>query len=307
MNRRLVATLAALLLSLAGCGAASQATPASTGSGSPSQMATPTVPDATPTPSGRQHWPFVLSACPDAEGAEPWLVVALGTSETAGWGIRTDEAYSPQEAYPAQYAEMLCRELGVPVELHSFFPSQRTNQLTPLAWWIDRVDADETLRADLAAARVVVLWAMSSHDVVPALFFGGCHGPWPDPLRPCLRNATGNIPAEMDELFGAIEGLVPDGATVLAGDAFMPPSVSNRWAAQPYFDEIKAMVDPRVSVMPLAAEHGFVFVDTEAILNGETLLEAVDPAYVQPDGLHLTGAGQRAVAQVYIDSDGLGD
>ena len=102
------------------------------------------------------------------------LLVALGTSETAGWGIRPDEAYSPQEAYPAQYTDILCKELGVTVELHSYFPSPLADELAPLRWWNERVAGDSAMRADLAAAKILVLWVMSSHDIVPALALGQC-------------------------------------------------------------------------------------------------------------------------------------
>ena len=84
------------------------------------------------------EWPFVRTSCPAAAG-EPMRLVALGTSETAGWGIRTDESYapqySPQEAHPARYADILCEELGRPVELHSYFPDQLRDVPAPLAWW----------------------------------------------------------------------------------------------------------------------------------------------------------------------------
>ena len=100
--------------------------------------------------------PFVRTSCPEAAG-EPMRLVALGTSETAGWGIRSDEAYSPQEAHPARYADILCEELGRPVELHSYFPDQLSTALAPLAWWNERLSGDAAVRADLAAADVVVL------------------------------------------------------------------------------------------------------------------------------------------------------
>ena len=81
------------------------------------------------------EWPFVRTSCPSAAG-EPLRLVALGTSETAGWGIRTTgKAYSPGEAYPARYADILCEELGRPVELHSYFPDQLRDVQAPLAWW----------------------------------------------------------------------------------------------------------------------------------------------------------------------------
>jgi hypothetical protein len=214
---------------------------------------------------------------------------------------------APQEAYPAQYADILCEELGVTIELHSYFPSQLRNELAPLAWWNERVAGDAAIRADLARARVVVLWAMGAHDVIPAIFFGGCGGAWPDPLKACLEDATAKIPAETDELFATIAGLVPDGATVLAADAFAPPLVIEQWAAEPFWSELSAMIDPRGTIMPLARKHGFRFVDTEAVLNGPSLSESPAPGLLQSDGLHLTAAGQLVVAGVFAEADGFGN
>ena len=120
------------------------------------------------------------------------------------------------------------------------------------------------MRADLAAADIVVLWALSSHDVVPPLLFGGCHGDWPDPLKGCFEDATADVVPEMDALFSAIADLVPAGSLVLAADAYGPPAVLDQWAAQPFWPNLKKLVDPHFVVMPLAAEHGFTFVETGA-------------------------------------------
>ena len=155
------------------------------------------------------EWPFMRTSCPGAAG-EPMRLVALGTSETAGWGVRADEAYSPQEAYPARYADILCEELGRPVELHSYFPDQLSNTLAPLAWWNERLSGDAAMRVDLAAADVVVVWALSVHDALPALVFGQCRGEWPDPLRACFEAATADALRNMAGLpFGedSVEGV----------------------------------------------------------------------------------------------------
>jgi len=233
------------------------------------------------------------------------LLVALGTSETSGYGIRPDEPYSPQDAYPAQYANILCKELGVTVELHSYFPSPLSNALSPLAWWNERVAADPAIRADLGAAKIVVLWAMGSHDVVPALVLGQCGGDWPDPLKACFESATAEIPAETDRLFTTISQLVPEGTKILAGDAYALPAISERWVAKPYWLELKPMVDPKTTVMPLARKHGFTFVAVEAAF--DALTGSAGESLFQSDGIHPTTAGALAVARVFAEADGLGD
>ena len=285
--------------------AAPSGSPAPAPTMEPTAVPSPTQPTPAPSSPLANDWPFVRTSCPGASG-QPWLVVALGTSETAGWGIRSDEPYSPQEAYPAQYVDILCEELGVPIELHSYFPSQLGNELAPLAWWNERVAADAAMRADLAAAKVVVLWAMASHDIIPALALGACSGDWPDPLKACFEAATGREPAEMDALFSAISELVPDGAKVLAADAYLPPAVFASWGTKPYWQELRKLIDPRALVMPLALKHGFTFVDTEAAMNGPSLEMPLEGLF-QSDGLHPTATGALATAQVLAKADGLGD
>jgi hypothetical protein len=252
------------------------------------------------------EWPFVRTSCPEAAG-EPLPLVAMGTSETAGWGIRSDQSYSPQEAYPARYADLLCAGLGRPVVLHSYFPDQRSNTLAPLAWWNERLSTDEALRADLTTADVVVLWPFSVHDVVPALLFGRCQGPWPEPLKGCFEAASADVQSQMDTAFSTIAELVPDTAVVLATDAYAPPAVLDAWGAEPYFGEIKQLVDPHYVVERLAPRYGFTMVGTEAAFNGPSLSEPPADGLFQADGIHPTALGAQLAAEVLSRDDGLDD
>lgn len=251
------------------------------------------------------EWPFVRTSCPAAAG-EPMRLVALGTSETAGYGIRADEPYSPQEAHPARYADILCEELGRPVELHSYFPAQLSTAWYPVAWWNERLSEDAALRADLSAADVVVLWPLSAHDIVPVVVFGGCRGEWPDPLRACLEAATADIEPRMDAAFSTIATLVPDRATVLAVDAFAPPAVFDAWGAEPYYEDVRQLADPHFVVEHLAPLHGFTVVGTQTAFNGPSHEPPAD-GLLQVDGFHPTARGAQLMAEVLAQEDGLGD
>ena len=279
--RRLWAAGAAIMLCLALGGAPALAQEASTPPSGPSRV---------------NEWPFIRSSCPDAEG-DPLLLVALGTSETAGYGISADEAY------PSQYADILCEELGRPVELHSYFPG---NESAPLAWWDEHVTGDPALRADLAAAGLVVLWPLSAHDVVGPLLFGECQGDWPDPLKACFVAATADIEPQMDTLFTAIGALVPDQAPILAADAYLLPAILDAWGAEPYFSEFRPLWDPHFVVERMAAKHGFTFVQTLAAFDGPSLSERPAQGLFQFDGIHPTAAGALLVAEVFAAADGLG-
>lgn len=291
---------------LGGCSGASAPTQAPATAAPPGPTSAPTPPpertpsarpsgagNPTPGPTAPDEWPVVRTSCPDATG-DRWLLVAIGTSESAGPG-----------EYPEQYADILCDELDAPVELHGYYP---TEGLAPLAWWIRKASSDDELQADLAAANEVVLWAMSSHDLVPPLLLAPCGGQWPEPLRSCFQEATAQIAAETDELFGLIRGLVRDGAPVLASDAYAPPAVVGLpWFDEPYGPEISRMVDPYYVVEPLAAKHGFTLVDTEVVFNGQSRRGMPPAEFFGPDGLHPSPAGARRIAQVFAAADGIGN
>jgi GDSL-like Lipase/Acylhydrolase family len=272
----------------------------------PTTTAAPSVASPSPSPSAANYWPFVRSWCPGAS-EQPLLLIALGTSETAGYGIRSDEPYSPQEAYPGRYADILCKELGVTVELHSYFPSQSYNEWATLAWWNEHLANDPAFRADLAAAKIVVMWAMGAHDVVRPLLFGGCTGEWPAPLKACFEAATARIPAETDSLFSTVSSLVPKGTKVLAADAYFPPTIIESWATKPYWPEFRKLIDAKATVMALATKHGFTFVDTERVFNGADSGTMPAEGLFQSDGLHPTPAGALATATAFAKADGLPD
>jgi hypothetical protein len=299
MTSRFAALALALTLAVAGCGSGSPG-PRGTSSGTPPSPA----PSASGT-AGSGEWPFVLTACADAPG-DPLLLVALGTSETAGWRVRDDETYSPQEAYPARHAMILCTQLERPVELHSYFPSQDANTLAPVAWWRDVVDGDQQVRADLADAGLVDLWALDSHNAVDALIFRGCSGEWPRPLKKCLQKAFTGVLEQMDRVFGTVDSLVDPGVNVLAADAFIPPGVLETWGDEPYWKAFNAIADPRFRVSAAAENHDFIFVDTELVLNGRARHQVLGPDLIQSDGLHLTAKGQQMVAEAFAVADGLG-
>jgi hypothetical protein len=315
-----VAAGAAMLVVLAGCGATastapttkpSQAAPSARPAQSASVLPTAAPTPALATPSAGQsgasnYWPFVASFCPGVS-EQPLVLVALGTSETAGYGIRSDEAYSPKEAYPGQYAGILCKEVGKTVELRSYFPSQSSNEWATLSWWKMKLEGDASLRAGLGTADVLVIWPLSIHQVVRPLLFGECAGDWPDPLKACFEGITATIPAEMDARFATIEALVPEEANVLAAGSYAPPALLNAWAERPYWPEVWAMTYPGPTVQSLAPKHGFTYVDTGLAINGPTGDAMPAAGLFQADGLHPTAEGSLEIAKAFAAADGLGD
>lgn len=303
-----MAVAALAVAALSGCSSASPATPAPPAS-TPVTTAAPSQPASTapaPTPYDRGDWPFVRTWCPDADGT-PLMLIALGTSETAGYGISRDEPYSPGLAYPGRYAEILCGELGRPVELHSYFPSQSYNEFATLDWWHARLTGDATLRGDLAKAGVVVVWPLSVHDVAQPLLFRTCGIAWPDPMKPCVEAIAARIPTGMEADFAAIRSLVPKEATVLAADAYLPPAFVTAWTSKPFWPELRSMVDPKATVPSLAKKHGFTFVDTELAFNGPDGSAMPEDGLFLPDRLHPTEAGALKVAELFAQADGIGD
>jgi lysophospholipase L1-like esterase len=292
------------MLVLAACGSGS---PGSTGETTTPPPATEAAsPSISPSPTGSDpDTTFIGTFEPTGGSAKTWNLVALGDSTTSGWYVRNDGTFHPGEAYPGVYAGMLAEEQGVNVTLHSYFPSQSGNEVRSVADWNAILADDEAMRADLAAAEVVVVW-IGFHNIVPAVFFGQCSGDWREYAR-CVRSTTRTMPADYDELFATIERLVPEGATVLAGNMGVAPFIIERWAEDPHWPEVKrAVFDEWIEAIEEAAlAHGARVVDTYRALggpNGDALLHS---GFSAADGLHFSAKAQRFLAEVHIDQDGL--
>lgn len=77
-----------------------------------------------------------------------WLVVAIGDSTPAGFGV------GAASAYPQAYADLLADEFGIEVEV----ANHATGQTRTVRDWVEIIETDEHLIADLAGARVVLIW-----------------------------------------------------------------------------------------------------------------------------------------------------
>jgi lysophospholipase L1-like esterase len=237
-----------------------------------------------------------------------WDVVALGDSLVAGWGVRSDEPYTPEEAFPGVYARSLGEELGVETVLHSYFPDQLGNEVRTVAEWNAVLASDEQMQADLQGAEVVVIW-LGYHNIVPALVFGSCGSEWPEPLRTCLQEATETMPADFDELLGTIQSLVPEGTVVMIGNQAVAPMQIEDWGSQPFWPELRAFAFDGwwEGIETAAAAHGAIVVHSAEALCGPDGNQILHPNFVLPDELHLNAAGHRFLADLFLAADGLGD
>jgi hypothetical protein len=141
--------------------------------------------------------------------------------------------------------------------------------------------------------------------VIPALLFGDCGQKW-GPLKKCLQEATKTMPADFDKLFGTIQGLVPSGTTVLAGDYGIPTPLFDRWSDEPFWPEMKkVMYENWRDALEAAAEaHGVTIVHTYAALNGPNGDKPI-PADLTTDGWHFSAEGHRIIAEIFLAEDGI--
>jgi len=302
---RMAAALAAglMLAALAGCSDGSAVTTETGASTTSLPVTTIAVPTTTTAPVTT-----TTAATTTTTETEVWDVVALGDSLVAGYGVRDDEAYTPEEAFPGVYAQSLGEQLGVETALHSYFPSQTWNDIRTVAEWNEVLASDEQMQADLQGAEVVIIW-LGTHDLVPALLLGDCGRAWPEPLRTCLQEATETMPADFDHLLGTVESLAPEGAIVMIGNQGVAPLWVDDWGSQPFWPELKAVAFDGwwEGIETAAAAHGAIVVDSAEALNGPAGNQMPPPEFVLPDRLHMTAAGHRFLADLLLAADELGD
>lgn len=191
------------------------------------------------------------------------------------------------------------------VNLHSYYPDQLGNEVRTVAEWADVVRNDPSMRADLAAAEIVIL-LIGYHDVIPALLFGTCPSDWPA-LRDCLATATAPMPAAFATLYGEVADLVPEGAIVLVNDYGIPVPVYERWGSKPWWPEFRraAFEDWRAALEAAATAEGFTVVHTYAALNDENGVPRPTDEALTSDGWHFNADGHRLIADLMLEQDGL--
>jgi len=246
----------------------------------------------------------VATFAPAGASAATWDLVALGDSNVSGWGVRTDEPYSPQAAFPGVYAGLLGAEQGVTVVLHSYYPDQLGNEWRTIAEWTDVLRADASMRADLAGAEIVVV-LIGFHDLLPFVLGGACPSGWPE-LRDCLVDMTASMPADFDTLYGEIASLVPTGATVLVNDYGIPGPTYDRWSSESFWPEFRKVFfeDWRDGLEAAAVKHGFTVVHSYAAMNDPDGKPVWDSSAVTSDGWHFNAEGHRICAEIILAEDG---
>jgi hypothetical protein len=239
-----------------------------------------------------------------SETTVTWNLVAIGDSNVSGSGIKIEEPYSPDAAFPGVYAQLLGAEQGVPVVRRSYFPDPLNDELRTVAQWNDVLASDQELRSDLGRANVVVV-LVGYHNVIPALLFGDCGSQW-EQLKKCLLQETRTMPADYDKLFSTIQGLVPPGASVLAGDYGIPTPLFDKWANKPFWPEMKKVMyeDWRNALETAAKANGVRVVHTYAALNGPKGDQPV-PEDLTTDGWHFSAEGHELLAHLFMQQDGL--
>lgn len=208
-----------------------------------------------------------------------WDLVTLGDSTPTGALLDLGES-----AYPYVFAELIEQDLGVDVIVHN----HATNRTLTVAQWVEIVQTDETLRANLADAEIVTIW-LGWHNTINGAM--GFRGDWSDDHREAFAEMTATTPDDFDALLAGIAEIGPDARIVIA-DGGIPPVLRDRWADEPYWPEMKRAIylDWRDALVAAAEAHGATLV---------TVDDVSDPSLFHADGLHFSGEGHRFLAEVH--------
>jgi hypothetical protein len=242
------------------------------------------------------------SASSVGEQQASWDLVAIGDSMVAGEGVWSEEVYT------RRYAVHLGDELDVTVDVHDYGSGELRRTV---AVWNEIVGSDESLRADLAEAEIVLIF-LGFHNIgLVTLGPDGCEGDWPDPLETCLREGTASMPADYDQLFAQIRELVPAEATILVGyDGGLPMEAPlfQEWLAEPFWPEIKRILvdDWRPGLYAAAAAHDAIVIPWYEAMTGPND-ESLHPEFLTSDGGHFNAQGHRFLAELHLANDGLGN
>jgi lysophospholipase L1-like esterase len=236
-------------------------------------------------------------AVAQAAAEEPWDVVALGDSFIAGSG-----AGGPQRGLAGAYARLLGDQLGVETVLHAYVETGTVADVN------GKLVARRDLQEDLAGAEVVIVW-LGYHNVLDVLWGESCETEWPEPLLTCLTEATATMPADYDALLGAIAALVSDEAVVMIGNQALGPPEILEWGDEPFWPELKAAAYDvwAEGIAAAAAAHGAILVDSAPWLTGPEGNQLLRADLLASDGIHFTAAGYAALAELFLEADGLGD
>ena len=224
-----------------------------------------------------------------------WTVVAIGDSTPAGFGV------AAEDRYPRVYADLLADDLGAEVRA----ANHATGQTRSVSEWVEIVQTDETLIADLSEADVVLVW-LGWHDILPIVYLRSAMS-WPDPIRPELLAKNDELAEAWPALIAMLRRTAPPDATILVADTGLPSPIVEKYGDEPFWPELEQLVflDWRDVLIGSAAEHGAVVVPTwEAMTEAEG---ETDPQldFASEDGLHLNEAGHRFLAELHREHDGL--
>lgn len=226
---------------------------------------------------------------------EAWLVVAIGDSTPAGFGV------GAASAYPQAYADLLADDFGIEVEV----ANHATGQTRTVRDWVEIIETDEHLIADLAEARVVLIW-MGWHDILPIVYLRTAAS-WPDPIRGELIEKNADLSDAWPRLITAVREAVPPGATILVADTGLPSPIVEEFGDEAFWPELKRLVflDWRDVLIGAAGDGDAIVVPTWEAGSGPDGETDLHPEFGSDDGLHLNEAGQRFLAQLHRDHDGL--
>ncbi len=214
-----------------------------------------------------------------------WLLVALGDSNSRGFGV------SVEDTYVSIYADYIEEDLGVKVKVSNW----STNISRDVADWTRIIRENKLIYNDLKKAKIITLW-LGWDNIIPVV------GKIYDIDLAELEKVTSSMEQEFANFFSELTKISdPKETLILIADIGIPPVFYYPWKENGTYEVLKyeAYEKWRNYLMEAADKYNVKVVETYKVLNGPEGNNIISEEYMLNDMIHLSEKGHKLIADLH--------